>query len=290
MDSSAATAAGINDSMPATAAGINDSMPATATLSSLVAHVSASMSVPTPLSISAAPAAPPTIIPLSNTQHVINLKLTNTNYLFWRMQMKPYLIGQGVFSFVDGSTMCPSPHSDVSVTSPAFSCGFSPTFLTWKQQDQLILSALLSSLSTDVLHLVVDCPTSASVWSTLERSLASPSNSRIMQLHGCLQDLRQGDDTITTYLQKAEGLFDELAAAGRPISLTDFNLYVFRGLHNEFCDLVNSLSTKSDPLPYSELHSHLSTHEFLHRSSLHPLPMAAPLLRTPVQSPSAFAV
>ena len=112
------------DSSAATAAGINDSMPATATLSSLVAHVSASMSVPTPLSISAAPAAPPTIIPLSNTQHVINLKLTNTNYLFWRMQMKPYLIGQGVFSFVDGSTMCPSPHSDVSVTSPAFSCGF----------------------------------------------------------------------------------------------------------------------------------------------------------------------
>jgi hypothetical protein len=64
---------------------------------------------------------------------------------------------------------------------------------------------------------------------------------------------------------------------------------VFRGLHNEFRDLVTSLSTKSDPLPYSELHSHLSTHEFLHRSSLHPLPMAAPLLPTPVQSPSAFA-
>jgi hypothetical protein len=25
------------------------------------------------------------------------LKLTNTNYLYWRMQMKPYLLGQGVF-------------------------------------------------------------------------------------------------------------------------------------------------------------------------------------------------
>jgi hypothetical protein len=246
------------------------------------------MSVPAPLSISAALAAPPTIIPLSNTQHVINLKLTNTNYLFWRMQMKPYLIGQGVFSFVDDSTMCTSPHSDVSATSPAFCSGFSPAFLTWKQQDQLILSSLLSSLSTNVLHLVVDCPTSASVWSTLECALASPSNSRIMQLHGCLQDLRQSDDTVTAYLQKAKGVFDELAVAGRPISLTNFNLYVFRGLCNEFRDLVTSLSTKSDPLPYSELHSHLSTHEFLHRSSLHPLPMVAPLLPTPVQSPSAF--
>jgi len=71
---------------------------------------------------------------------------------------------------------------------------------------------------------VVDCPTSASVWSTLEHALASPSNSRIIQLHGSLQDLQQGDNTVTLCLQHAKGLFDELAAAGRPISFTDFNL------------------------------------------------------------------
>lgn len=103
-----------------------------------------------------------------------------------------------------------------------------------------------------------------------------------MQLHGSLQDLRQGDDTVTLYLQRAKGLFDELAAAGRLISLTDFNLYVFRGLHGDFCDLVMSLSTKADPLSYSELHSHLSTHEFIHRNSISlSLTFAAPLLPTP---------
>ena len=48
-----------------------------------------------------------------------------------------------------------------------------------------------------------------------------------MQLHGSLQDIRQGDDIVTLYLQKAKGLFDELVTAGIPISLNDFNLYVF---------------------------------------------------------------
>jgi len=67
---------------------------------------------------------------------------------------------------------------------------------------------------------MVDCSTLASVWSTLERALASLSNSRIMKLHGSLQDLLQGDDIVTLYLQKAKGLFDELAATGKPISLT----------------------------------------------------------------------
>jgi hypothetical protein len=103
-----------------------------------------------------------------------------------------------------------------------------------------------------------------------------------MQLHGSLQDLRQGDDTVTLYLQCAKGLFDELVAAGRPISLTDFNLYVFRGLRGEFRDLVTSLSTKVDPLSYSELHSHLSTHEFIHRSSVSSSLTTAPL-RSPPQ-------
>lgn len=39
------------------------------------------------------------VVPLSNTHQVISLKLTNNNYLYWRMQMKPYLLGQGVYAF-----------------------------------------------------------------------------------------------------------------------------------------------------------------------------------------------
>jgi hypothetical protein len=73
------------------------------------------------------------IIPLSNTRQVINLKLTNTNDLFWRIQMKPYLIGQGVFSFIDGSTICHFPHNDVSATEITNKFGFSQAFLAWKQ-------------------------------------------------------------------------------------------------------------------------------------------------------------
>jgi hypothetical protein len=142
-----------------------------------------------------------------------------------------------------------------------------------------------------VLHLVVDCPTSCSVWHTLEQALASTSNSRIMQLHGSLQDLRQGDDSVTQFLQKAKTLFDELVAAGRPISLTDFNLYVFRGLRGEFKDLVTSLVTRADPLPYADLLSHLLTHEFIHKSSHLSMGSAAihaPLLTTLNIPPSAL--
>ena len=53
--------------------------------------------------------------------------------------MKSYLIRQGIFYFVDGSLSCPLSHVVVAY-------GFSRViifFLRYKQQDELILSALL---------------------------------------------------------------------------------------------------------------------------------------------------
>jgi hypothetical protein len=55
-----------------------------------------------------------------------------------------------------------------------------------------------------------------------------------MQLHGSFQNLRQGDESVTQFIQNVKALFDELAVAGWPISLEDFNLYVFCGLRGEF--------------------------------------------------------
>jgi len=164
------------------------------------------------------------IVSLSHTYQVISLKLTNTNYLYWRMQMKPYLLGQGVFEFVDDSNSCPPLHVFV-VDGISLQVNYS--FLHWKQQDQLILSALLSSLSMDVLHLIANCQTLSSVWHTLEQALVSSSNSRIMQFHGSFQDLWQDNESVTQFMQNAKALFDELVAVSWLVSLEDFNLYVF---------------------------------------------------------------
>ena len=89
------------------------------------------------------------------------------------------------------------------------------------------------------------------------------------------------------YMEKAKSLFDEVVAAGRPISLKDFNLYVFHGLCGEFKDLVTSLAIKAEPMSYANLHSHLPTHEFIHKTSLQSMDVNPPLLPTLPLLPSA---
>jgi hypothetical protein len=127
-----------------------------------------------------------------------------------------------------------------------------------------------------MLHLVVDCHTSQCVCHTLEKALASPFNSCIIQLYGSFQNLRQGDSLVSIYMQQAKSLYDELAAAGYPMSLEDFNLYMFHGLRREFKHLVTSFITKTELLSYDDLHNHLLTHEFLYKNSLHSM-MSPPL-------------
>jgi hypothetical protein len=79
-------------------------------------------------------------------------------------------------------------------------------------------------------------------------------------------------------MQHIKSLFDELVAVGQPLSLEDFNLYIFRGLRGEFKDLVTSLVTKAKPLLYVDLHNHILTHKFLHKTSFQPLTANSPLL------------
>jgi len=83
-------------------------------------------------------------------------------------------------------------------------------------------------------------------------------------------------------------MFDELAAANRLISLEDFNLYVFKGFRGELKDLVTSFSIKVEPLPYSELHSHLLTYKFLYKSFFYSFVTVALLLPTSTQASSTF--
>jgi len=121
-----------------------------------------------------------------------------------------------------------------------------------------------------VLYFVVGYQTSCSAWRTLKQALASTSNSCIMQLHSSLQDLWQGDESVTQFMQKDKGLFDELVAVGRPISLKDFNLYVFRGLRGEFKDLITSFVINVEPLSYADLHSHFSRMNLFTNRPIHP--------------------
>ena len=153
-------------------------------------------------------------------------------YMYWRMQMKPYLLSYGICFFIDGSLPCPSSHLiPSSMVVPVHN----PTFVSWKQQDHLIMSALWLWVLSCPLYLL-----NSYTWLLIDipRPLYGRILSKLSPHHqilvlynsmGLSRTYDKGDDTTNTYLQKTKSLFDELATAGQPIALAD-SISMFLGV------------------------------------------------------------
>lgn len=113
--------------------------------------------------------------------------------------------------FVDGSNPMPSALLPAAgATTPTQP---NPAYTPWFRQDQSVLSMLILSLSPEVLHLAIGCPTSRSLWTAIEQALASTSQARVLHLLGQLHSIQQGDSSIADYIARAHVVVEDLALA-----------------------------------------------------------------------------
>ncbi|XP_031097079.1 uncharacterized protein LOC116001334 [Ipomoea triloba] len=140
------------------------------------------------------------------------------------------------------------PAVSAATSSTAAARVRNPAFVAWSRRDQGLLSLLVSSLSEEVLSIAVGCRTSKELWDAIEQSLASASQSRQLHLLSQLHGLRQGDSSTAEYLGRARLIVEDLALAGRKVTLEEQNLYVFRGLRPEFKDVTSSLAVRGHPV------------------------------------------
>jgi hypothetical protein len=111
----------------------------------------------------------------------IHQGVTKANYLLRCAQLLPYLRSSKLVGFLDDSN--PAPVKDVAASTTA---GVeqvpNPEYERWYNQDQQLLSGLLSSMIEDVLRDVVIAKTSKEVWDSLQMKFASSTKARMVQI------------------------------------------------------------------------------------------------------------
>lgn len=131
-----------------------------------------------------------TVSPLTQAHRFISLKLTVTNYLFWKTQLVPFLCGENLMDFVNGTHPCtPSQMSIKGHIQPQAN----PAHFQWTCQDQYVMSTIISSFFKDIFPLIIGATTSREVWTKLEAALTSSSKTRILNLHNHLHNISQKD-------------------------------------------------------------------------------------------------
>jgi hypothetical protein len=195
---------------------------------------------------------------IPNISHLISIKLDGTNYLQWTSQFLPILRSYDLLSIVDGSELCPTKHTEEKQI-------VNPAYVLWNKKDQLVLSWLIATLTSNVLSTVYGLNTSRQVWISLAAHYASQSKSRITHLKCQLQTMRQDARSCTEYLQTAKTCADQLAAVGKPVDEEDLISFIISGLNPSFNVFITTfnLTTRETPLPYADFESELLNHETL---------------------------
>ncbi|RVW59231.1 Retrovirus-related Pol polyprotein from transposon RE1 [Vitis vinifera] len=197
---------------------------------------------------------------ISSTLHPISVKLDRNNYTIWRPQVLPAARAHRLDQILIGKIPKPprfSQSTSVNSSQPASN----PEYDQWVILDQFLLSWILASISEAMYGHVVNCQTSAEVWSVLEKLFVSNSKARTLQLRFMLQSLKKGALSINDYVLKMRNIADMLSTSGKPVPDEDLILYILGGLGPEFETIVVNITSISEAISLQEAHYLLQSHE-----------------------------
>ncbi|KAK9200255.1 hypothetical protein WN944_015452 [Citrus x changshan-huyou] len=166
------------------------------------------------------------------------IKLDRSNYTIWKSQILSSVRANSLEDLLDGSKTSPDQFLQSETESISGDAELNPAYTTWKRKDQLLLSWLMSSISIEILSLVVNSETSLELWTSLEQQF--------------------GFETST---KKLKTITDELAIAGNPISSLDFLTHLISGLGQPYYPVVVYLEANLAKISINEAYSMLLPHE-----------------------------
>ncbi|CAL1388355.1 unnamed protein product [Linum trigynum] len=185
-----------------------------------------------------------TIITL-NPASQFPIKLDGDNFPTWRAQLFTLLRGLDLLKFLDGTHPRPSADAD-------------PAAIThWFRQDQLLLHAVIASVTPAVAPYVTSATSSHDAWMILERMFAGQSRQRVINLKGKLLRETQGARPVAVYLQAMRSTAAELALVNAPVSHEDMVLHILCGLRDEFSHLAAAIRARDTTIQIEDLHDRL---------------------------------
>ncbi|KAK6158699.1 hypothetical protein DH2020_006013 [Rehmannia glutinosa] len=201
------------------------------------------------LTTSSSPVTQSQIQVIQPQNQVVTVKLNDSNYLLWKMQVLTVVKGCGLLGYLTGAISAPT---QFIVNTETNETKINPEFESFTKQDQLLASWMLSSLSESVLILVVGLDSSADIWRCLETNFSSQSKARMMQYKLQLQTLKKGTLSMREYLGKAKAACDALASAGQKLSEEDQLLHILSGLPSEYNPVIVTITSAIDFYSLSE--------------------------------------
>lgn len=188
------------------------------------------------------PAGPNLFQVIQPQNQTISVRLTDTNYLIWRLQVLAAVCGYGLEGFLFGTYPAPPEFLDGPNGVPVQN----PAFVQWQRQDQLLASWLLSSITEGIMVKMVGNDSASELWNSLTLTFATQSKAKIMQYKLQIQTLKKGTMSMHEYLTKMKAYCDVLASIGHKIYDEDHILHIISGLGTEYDPVMVTITSRTE--------------------------------------------
>lgn len=184
-------------------------------------------------------------------------KLTSTNFITWRLQVKALLEAHELHVFISDTDQTPTE----TVTNADGTVAPNPSLAVWKRQDRLLYSSILGTLSLNIQPVVARATTTREIWTLLHNTYGKPSRAHVKQIKQSLKKSSKGTQSITEYMQGVMAKADQLALLGAAIEHEDLLDYITEGLSDDYKAIIEMVNGRDIPITTEELHEKLLLRE-----------------------------
>ncbi|GMP80639.1 hypothetical protein CsSME_00035660 [Camellia sinensis var. sinensis] len=124
-------------------------------------------------------------------------KLNGQNYLQWSQSILMFIRGKEKDDYITGASALPETTAS--------------TYKRWIAENNMVMSWLVNSMTTDIGENFLSCDTAKEIWDMAKETFSDKENtSEIIQLESSLHNLRQDNLTVTEYFNTLTRLWRQL--------------------------------------------------------------------------------
>ncbi|RVW64351.1 Retrovirus-related Pol polyprotein from transposon TNT 1-94 [Vitis vinifera] len=124
-------------------------------------------------------------------------KLNELNFIQWAQSVRIFICGKGKEEYLTGAIVQPKEDD--------------PGYRTWKLENSMVMSWLINSMTNDIGENFMYYGTAKEIWDAARETYSNIDNtSAIFEIKSILQDLRQGDSTVTEYFNILKRYWQQL--------------------------------------------------------------------------------
>jgi histone deacetylase 1/2 len=181
----------------------------------------------------------------------ITEKLTEKNYHLWRQQVEPYVNAHGL----DDLLLSPAPPPMFLNDGDRASATLNPRYRKWRRQDQMLLSWLQTTLSSEISG------SSYELWGKIVSYFQKQLRAKARQLRIELRTTTLENRTVKEYLLRIRLLVDKFASIGDPLPLSQHIDIILEGPPSEFNSVISVVESKFESMEMDEVEALLLAHE-----------------------------